>query len=51
MVKGEKIMVVEILYPELTNIFGDYANITYLEKCMPEAKFIYTTISKFHLIK
>ena len=35
MVKGEKIMVVEILYPELTNIFGDYANITYLEKCMP----------------
>lgn len=39
-------MVVEILYPELTNIFGDYANITYLEKCMPEAKFIYTSINK-----
>ena len=46
MVKGEKIMVVEILYPELTNIFGDYANITYLEKCMPKAKFIYTSINK-----
>ena len=39
-------MVVEILYPELTNIFGDYANITYLEKCMPKAKFIYTSINK-----
>lgn len=39
-------MVVEILYPELTNIFGDYANITYLEKCMPKTKFIYTSINK-----
>ena len=36
MVKGGKIMTIEILYPELTNIFGDSANVSYLENCMKD---------------
>ena len=39
-------MTIEILYPELTNIFGDSANVSYLENCMKDAKFIYTPINK-----
>lgn len=37
-------MKIEILYSELCNLFGDFANIKYLEKCLPKAKFIYTGI-------
>lgn len=37
-------MIIEVLYSELCNLFGDSANIKYLEKCLPKARFIYTGI-------
>lgn len=37
-------MKIEILYSEFANLFGDFANVKYLEKCLPKAKFIYTGI-------
>lgn len=37
-------MKIEILYPELCNLSGDLANVTYLEKCLPNAKFYKTNI-------
>lgn len=38
-------MKIEILFPELTNIYGDLANVRYLEECLPKAKFIKTSIN------
>lgn len=38
-------MKIEILYSEVANLFGDMANIKYLEKCLPKAKFIYTSLN------
>lgn len=38
-------MKIEILYNELCNLFGDSANVSYLEKSLPKAKFIYTSIN------
>lgn len=35
-------MRIEILYPELGIYYGDYGNIAYLQKCLPEAQFIST---------
>lgn len=35
-------MKIEILFPEICNLFGDTGNIKYLEKCLPEAEFIST---------
>lgn len=37
-------MKIEVLYGELCNLFGDAFNIKYLEKCLPNATFIYTGI-------
>lgn len=37
-------MKIEVLYPELCNLNGDLGNIRYLEQCLPEAEFIYTSI-------
>lgn len=39
-------MKIEILYPELTNIYGDLANVRYLEECLPKANFIKTSINE-----
>ncbi|MBR1376776.1 MAG: hypothetical protein IJ565_03080 [Bacilli bacterium] len=39
-------MKIEILYSEVANLFGDMANIKYLEKCLPKAKFIYTSLNE-----
>ena len=39
-------MKIEILYSEVANLFGDMANIKYLEKFLPKAKFIYTTLNE-----
>lgn len=39
-------MTIEILYKELTNIYGDIGNIKILEKNLPKAKFIYTKINE-----
>ena len=37
-------MKIEVLYPELCNLNGDLGNIRYLEQCIPESQFIYTSI-------
>lgn len=39
-------MKVEILYPEFCNLNGDMGNIKYLEKCLPEAEIIETSINE-----
>ncbi len=35
-------MTVEVLYPELSNLYGDHANIRYLQASAPDAEIIYT---------
>ena len=35
-------MTIEFLYPELCNLYGDTANITYLQQCLPNAVFHFT---------
>ena len=35
-------MKIEILFPEICNLFGDTGNMKYLEKCLPEAEFVST---------
>jgi len=37
-------MNVEILYSEVCNLFGDIGNVRYLEKSLPDSKFIYTRL-------
>lgn len=37
-------MKIEILFPEICNLYGDRGNITYLKKCLPKAKFIETEL-------
>lgn len=37
-------MKIEVLFPELCNLFGDVSNIKYLQKCLPDAEFINTSI-------
>lgn len=37
-------MTIEILFPEICNLFGDMANVNYLLRCAPEAKLIKTTL-------
>lgn len=37
-------MIVEVLYPNLCNLFGDRGNVVYLKKCLTKAKFIETSI-------
>lgn len=37
-------MTVEILYSEVCNLFGDIGNVRYLEKSLPDSKFIYTRL-------
>jgi hypothetical protein len=38
-------MKIEILYPEVANLFGDSQNIQYLKLCLPEAEFIETDLN------
>lgn len=38
-------MVVEILFSEVCNLFGDGQNATYLEASMPDSQFIYTPLN------
>lgn len=38
-------MKIEVLYPEIGNLFGDSANIKYLKLCLPEAEFIETHLN------
>ena len=39
-------MKIEILFPEFCNIYGDYGNILYLKKCLPNAEFIETSLNE-----
>lgn len=39
-----KIMKIEVLFPEVSNIYGDFGNIMYLKKCMPNAEIIETNL-------
>lgn len=39
-------MKIEILFPEVCNLFGDLANMRYLKQCMPEATFIETPLNQ-----
>lgn len=38
-------IIVEILFPEVCNLFGDIGNINYLKKCLPDATFISTPLN------
>lgn len=38
-------MKIEVLFPELCNLFGDSSNIKYLSKCLPDAEFIKTSLN------
>lgn len=36
----KKDVVVETLFPEIANLYGDHANIRYLKLCMPDAQYV-----------
>jgi CobQ-like glutamine amidotransferase family enzyme len=38
-------MVIEILYPEFCNLFGDTGNVRFLKACLPDAEFCYTPLT------
>ena len=38
-------MKIEMLYPEVCNLFGDISNIKYLKKCLTDAEIIKTEIN------
>lgn len=37
--------VIEALYPEVCNLFGDTGNLRYLKLCLPQATFIETALN------
>ena len=39
-------MKIEILYPELCCLYGDKGNTLFLQKCIPDAEFIYTQLNE-----
>lgn len=39
-------MTIEVLYPEICNLFGDSGNMKYLKKCLPDAKWVETGFSQ-----
>lgn len=39
-------MVIEILFSEVCNLYGDGQNVTYLRTSLPEAEFVYTPLTK-----
>ncbi|MCI9257825.1 hypothetical protein [Acutalibacter sp.] len=38
-------MKIEVLFPEICNLFGDLYNINYLEKCLPEVQRVHTPLT------
>ena len=38
-------MKIEVLYPEICCLYGDKGNMRYLQLCLPEAEFIYTSLN------
>lgn len=45
MAHEEKTVVVETLFPEIANLYGDHANIRYLKLCMPQAQYVEDELS------
>ena len=41
----EKQILIESLFPDIANLFGDRMNIYYLQKCLPNAEFIDTNLT------
>lgn len=41
----EKQIIIESLFPEIANLFGDRMNIRYLQECLPEAEFVDTSLT------
>ena len=39
-------MKIEVLFPEICNLYGDIQNMKYLQKCLPEAEFIDTGLEE-----
>lgn len=39
-------MRIEVLFPEVCNLYGDMQNMEYLKRCLPEAEFINTSLKK-----
>lgn len=39
-------MIIEILYPEHANLFGDTGNMRYLQACLPDATFLRTSLTE-----
>ncbi|MBE6763740.1 MAG: hypothetical protein E7553_05225 [Ruminococcaceae bacterium] len=39
-------MIIEILYPEHANLFGDMSNMRYLQACLPDAEFLRTPMTE-----
>ena len=37
-------MKIEVLFPEICNLYGDLANVTYLSRCIPEAEKVNTSL-------
>ncbi len=38
-------MIIEILYPRLCCLYGDKGNTTFLQKCFPDAQFVFTELN------
>lgn len=38
-------MKIEVLFPEICNLYGDLFNVTYLKDCLPEAEIVNTSLS------
>lgn len=38
--------IIEILFPEFCNLYGDISNMKYLQKCIPQANFIETSFNE-----
>ena len=34
---------IEVLFPEFCRLFAESSNIRYLEKCLPDAEFVFTS--------
>ena len=39
-------MIIEILFPEHANLFGDMSNMRYLQACLPDAEFVRTPLGE-----
>ena len=47
--KMEEEKTIEILFPEICNLFGDNSNMDYLKKCLPKATFLSKPVDLIYL--